>query len=484
MSQSNLTRRNFLALAGGAALLAPVARIVAKEDRPTPTSDGTTKPFIPSGGPPGYRPVITPNGATLPWRMVDGVKVFHLVAEPVTHEFAPGLVANCWGYNGRVHGPTIEALEGDCVRIYVTNRLEAPTTVHWHGVLLPNGMDGVGGVTQKDIQPGETFKYEFTLRQHGTLMYHSHHDEMTQMQLGMMGLFIVHPKNPAAPPPDRDYAIMLSEWKIEVGARRPDPNEMTDFNVFTMNARSFPGTQALVAKKGDRVRLRIGNLSTMSHHAIHLHGYNFRVVATDGGEIPVAGQWPETTVIMPTGSTRTVEFVADEPGDWVMHCHMLHHVMTQMGHKFGNMIGIDTDGLNRMIRPLVPGFMAMGDTGMGEMGEMGMPNPPNSLPMVGGPGQYDYITMGGMFTILKVRDELPADGSEPGWYQAPPGTLAQEAPEADLRRDGIAFEAASAQAEARIRAHSGQPLEICGPTAQVAAADSPLRPNARVKTAM
>ena len=155
------------------------------------------------------------------------------------------------------------------------------------------------------------------------------------------------------------------------------------------------------------------------------------------GEIPEAGQWPETTVHMPTGSTRTVEFVANEPGDWVMHCHMLHHVMTQMGHDFGNLIGIDTTGLNQKIRKLVPGYMVMGKTGMGDMGDMGMAVPPNSLPMVGGQGQYDYITMGGMFTILKVRDELPADGSEPGWYKSPPGTLAEIAPEADLKRDGI-----------------------------------------------
>ena len=484
MSSSNLSRRNFLAMAGGAALMAPVARMVAQGGKPAATSDGTTKTFVPPGGSPGYRPVVTPNGVTLPWRMVDGAKVFHLIPEPVTHEFAPGLVANCWGYNGRVHGPTIEAVEGDHVRIYVTNRLDAPTTVHWHGILLPSGMDGVGGVSQKAIQPGETFKYEFTLHQHGTFMYHSHHDEMTQMQLGMMGLFIIHPKNPTTPLPDRDYAIMLSEWKIEVGARRPDPNEMTDFNVFTMNGRSFPGTQSLVAKKGERVRIRLGNLSTMSHHSIHLHGYNFKVVATDGGEIPEAGQWPETTVHMPTGSTRTVEFVAENPGDWVIHCHMLHHVMNQMGHKSGNQIGIDTTGLDKKIRKLVPGYMTMGETGMGDMGAMGMANPPNSLPMVGGPGQYDYITMGGMFTILKVRGELPADGSEPGWYQSPPGTAADVAREEDLRRDGIVFEAATAQTEARIRARGGQPLELCGPTNLVAANDSSLKPTGRVKIAM
>ena len=434
-------RRNFLtgaaAAAGGALLarLVPIAQ--AAEPGMKAVSTGTTTPFVPPADWNGYKPVITPNGLTLPWKMVNGVKVYHLVAEPVTHEFAPGLVAECWGYNGRVHGPTLEAVEGDRVRIYVTNRLPAATTVHWHGVLLPSGMDGVGGVSQKTIQPGETFKYEYTLKQHGTLMYHSHHDEMTQMQLGMMGLFVIHPKDPKRPPPDRDYAILLSEWKIEVGARRPDPIEMTDFNIFTMNARSFPGTQSLVAKVGDRVRLRIGNLSTMSHHSIHLHGYNFKVTGTDGGEIPEAGQWPETTVFMPTGSTRTVEFIANEPGDFVMHCHMLHHAMNQMGHNSGNLIGMDTTALNKKLSKLIPGYMLMGRDGMGEMGDMGMPVPPNSIPMVGAQGQHDYITMGGMFTILKVRDDLPVDGSDPGWYVSPPGTLAEIAPEDDLKRDGI-----------------------------------------------
>ena len=440
-----MNRRNFITgaatIAGGALLTRLTPTAIAAEPGKAAVSTGKTEPFNPGGL--GYKPVITPNGVTLPWKLVDGVKVFHLVAEPVTHEFIPAmeehpaLVAECWGYNGRVHGPTIEAVEGDHIRIYVTNRLAAATSVHWHGILLPSGMDGVGGISQKAIQPGETFKYEFTLKQHGTFMYHSHHDEMTQMQLGMIGLFIIHPKNPTQPPPDRDYAFMLSEWKIEVGARRPDPNEMTDFNVFTFNGRSFPGTQPIVAKVGERVRIRIGNLSTMSHHAIHLHGYYFKVVATDGGQIPEAGQWPETTVHMPTGSTRTVEFVANAPGDWVMHCHMLHHVMTQMGHTFGNFIGIKPDGLNEKIRKLVPGYMTMGQDGMADMGEMGMAVPKNSLPMVGGRGQYDYVTMGGMFTILKVREELPADGADPGWYKAPPGTQADVAPDADLKRDGI-----------------------------------------------
>lgn len=432
-----LNRRQFFKGAMTAASGALIARLDpnANAGDVLNISGGQTEIFVPPNGA-AYKPVITPNGATLPWKMVGGVKVFHLTAEPVTHEFASGLVAECWGYNGRVHGPTIEAVEGDQVRIYVTNKLEAATTVHWHAIILPNGMDGVGGLTQKAIQPGETFKYEFTLKQHGTFMYHSHHDEMTQMAMGMMGLFVIHPRQPKVSI-DHDFAIMLSEWKIDVGARRPDPNEMTDFNVLTMNARVFPGTAPLVVKTNSRVRIRLGNLGAMDHHPIHLHGHRFIVTETDGGEIPEVARWPETTVLVAVGQTRTFEFVADNPGDWAFHCHMTHHVMTQMGHQFGNVIGINTDGLGREMNKLVPGYMAMGDAGMGDMATMGMPVPRNSLPMVGGQGQFDYITMRGMFTILKVRDEIPADGSSPGWYQNPAGTVSEIAPENDLKRDRI-----------------------------------------------
>src|SRR5215210_1698038 len=149
-----------------------------KDDNPARHNDPNAGPPLPPGQPgKDYRPVIVPNGWTLPFTVVDGVKVFHLVAEEVYHEFTPGLRARCWGYNGSVHGPVIEAVEGDRVRIFVTNRLAAPTSVHWHGILLPSGMDGVGGLNQRAIRTGETYLYEFTLRQHGTFMYHAHHDE-------------------------------------------------------------------------------------------------------------------------------------------------------------------------------------------------------------------------------------------------------------------------------------------------------------------
>jgi FtsP/CotA-like multicopper oxidase with cupredoxin domain len=248
-----ITRRNLLlsgaaTVAGSALLSRTPALLAAAPATSAPQSPSTTD----AQG--DYLPVTIPNGARLPWKMVDGVKVFHLVAEEVDHEFAPGLRAACWGYNGSVHGPLIEAVDGDRVRIYVTNRLPAPTTVHWHSILLPNGMDGVGGLNQPAIPPGETFRYEFTLRQVGTAMYHAHHDEMTQIGLGMTGMFIIHPhpgKNYGdlrQPPVDRDFAIMLHEWRIDPGASRPNPLEMIEFNVLTMNAKVFPATEPLVVK--------------------------------------------------------------------------------------------------------------------------------------------------------------------------------------------------------------------------------------------
>jgi FtsP/CotA-like multicopper oxidase with cupredoxin domain len=368
--------------------------------------------------------------------MVDGVKVFHLTAGDVEHQFAPDLKGLCFGYNGQVHGPTIEATEGDHVRIYVTNRLESPTTVHWHGMFVPSGMDGVGGLSHRPIHPGETFKYEFELKQHGTFMYHPHHDEMVQMAMGLMGMFIVHPKEPVGPPVDRDYVYMLSEWALKPGLLRPDPYEMTDFNVLTMNGKAFPGTSPIHAIKGERVRVRFGNLSAMDHHPMHLHGHNFLVTATDGGQIAESAQWPQTTVLVSVGSTRTIEFVADNPGDWAFHCHMTHHMMTQMGHGIPNLVNVDQAIFDAKVAAAMPSFAASGAGHMGaeEGMEMGMAMPRNSAPMFGGRGPHGYISMGGMFTIFKVRK---ADAAGDEWYQAPADTMARPATEDELRRDGI-----------------------------------------------
>ncbi|MBI5579518.1 MAG: copper oxidase [Deltaproteobacteria bacterium] len=369
--------------------------------------------------------VITPNGNTLPYKMKGGVKEFHLIAEPVMREFAPGMSVKCWGYNGSTPGPTIEAVEGDRIRILVTNKLPEHTTIHWHGIFLPNGMDGVGGLNQPHIKPGETYVYEFTLRQHGTFMYHPHADEMLQMAVGMMGIFVVHPKEPEDPSVDRDFAIMLHTWAVHPGTYRPDPAVMLEFNMFTFNSKIFPATDSLVVKTGDRVRIRLANLS-MDEHPIHIHGHSMWVTATDGGKIPPSARWPETTILVPVGATRDVEFVADAPGDWAFHCHKSHHTMNAMGHDVPNTLGVDQRGLEEKIRELMPGYMAMGETGMAEHAAHidHMPGPKNTLPMMMGKGQFGNIEMGGMFTVIKIRDHLASYDKDPGWYAHPKGSVA------------------------------------------------------------
>ncbi|WP_437723593.1 multicopper oxidase family protein [Sorangium sp. So ce861] len=430
-----MDRRSFIhvgGLAAGAALL--TRGLAHAQERPEQAAGHTGGARIAGAG--NQPAVVTPNGSTLPWRVVDGVKVGHLIAEPIQHEFAPGLKTEAWGYNGSTPGPTIEAVEGDRLRIYVTNRLPEPTSVHWHGLVLPNGMDGVSGLNQRPIPPGETYVYEFVVRYPGTYMYHSHFDEMTQIALGGVGMFIVHPKKPRGPRVDRDFVLMTHEWLIKPGARRPDPNAMSDFNVLTFNGKAFPATAPLVVGRGERVRIRLGNLGPMDHHPIHLHGLSFQVTATDGGYVPASAQYPETTVLVPVGSTRVIEFVPEEPGDWAVHCHMTHHVMMQMGHGLPNMVGANTRTLDRRMSRVMPEYMTMGTTGMGSMGEMSMPMPPNSLPMKGGNGPFSYIDMGGMFTVLKVREE-PDKADPNGWYTHPAGTVAGPAAAERMRADGI-----------------------------------------------
>ena len=263
---------------------------------------GTQPPAAPASGRP-YNPIVTLNGWSAPWRIKDGWKEFHLVAEPVVREMAPGMKANLWGYNGQSPGPTIEAVEGDNIRIFVTNKLPEHTTIHWHGILLPCGMDGVGGLTQPHIPPGKTYVYEFGLKKSGTFMYHPHADEMTQMAMGMMGFMVVHPKNRNQHRVDRDFCFLVNAFDIEPGAMTPKVATMTEFNMWCWNSRVFPGIDSLPVRKGDRVRIRMGNL-TMTNHPIHLHGYDFAVTGTDGGWVAPSARWPEVTVDLPIGAMR------------------------------------------------------------------------------------------------------------------------------------------------------------------------------------
>jgi FtsP/CotA-like multicopper oxidase with cupredoxin domain len=420
------TRRGLLT---GAALLgaATVSRaaLAALPELHSRGDASSAPPLAPSAGRP-YRPVFTLNGWSLPFRMRNGWKEFHLVAEPVEREFSPGMVARLWGYNGQSPGPTIEVVEGDRVRIFVTNRLPEHTTIHWHGQRLPNGMDGVGGLTQPHVKPGKTFVYEFVARRAGTFMYHPHADEMVQMAMGMMGFWVTHPRDPNFMRVDRDFCFLLSSYDVVPGSATPRINTMTEFNMWTWNSRVFPGIDPLVCRRGDRVRVRIGNL-TMTNHPIHLHGPEFYVTGTDGGWTPPGSRWPEVTVDVAVGQMRAIEFDAIDPGDWAIHCHKSHHTMGPMGHSVPTMIGVPQDDLADRIGNLIPGYMAMGSAGMAEMGTMRMPLPANTLPMMDGRGQFGPLEMGGMFSVVKVRDGIARDDyRDPGPYRNPPGTVAYE----------------------------------------------------------
>jgi hypothetical protein len=203
---------------------------------------------------------------------------------------------------------------------------------------------------------------------------------------------------------------MLHEWSIPPGTSRPNPAVMTDFNIFSFNSRVWPGTDPLVVKQGDRVRIRLGNLS-MDSHPIHVHGHQFQVTGTDGGTIQPSARFREVTHDVPVGATRDIEFIADAPGDWSFHCHKSHHTMNAMNHDMPNMIGVASG--DAKLRKILPGYMMM------------MGHPKNTLPMMSGKGPYGDIEMGGMFTVLKVRPGITSD-EDPGWYSPPPGTVARK----------------------------------------------------------
>ncbi len=280
-----------------------------------------------------FLPVTTPDIDKLPYEIQNGVKVFRLVAEPVKREFLPGFVFDLWGYNGQAPGPTIEVMEGDHVRIIFENRLPEPTTVHWHGLEVPIEMDGVPAISQPLTPPGGTYTYEFTLHQNGTYFYHSH--MAMQEMMGMIGYFIIHPRKPYQPRVDKDFAIVLQEWAILPNNTIPNSFSM-EFNWLTMNGKAGPATTPLIVKLGDRVRLRFVNLG-MDHHPIHLHGHQWNITGTEGGRVPETAWYPNNTVLVGVAQVRDVEFVAKYPGDWMLHCHLPHHMMNHMASMVGPM---------------------------------------------------------------------------------------------------------------------------------------------------
>ena len=315
------TRRTFLQrLLGGGAALVAAPRAFGQGDHGT----GHRSIAKHSGGATGL--VVTPDIPNLPFTMDRGVKVFKLVAEVVERELVPGRKMKVWGYNGMVPGPTIQVTKGDRVRIVLQNRLPEPTTMHWHGLEIPVEMDGMPYISQKPILPGESFAYEFTLHQEGTFFYHSH-GAMQQM-MGMIGMFILHPKQDYSPRVHHDFGIILQGWAILPNNDVPNPAGM-EFNWLTFNGKAGPATTPMLVKLGNRVRIRFVNLG-MDHHPMHIHGHTFSVTGTEGGRQPEPLWGPANTVLVGVAQARDIEFVANNPGDWMVHCHLPHHMMNSM----------------------------------------------------------------------------------------------------------------------------------------------------------
>ena len=327
-------------LAGGRAWTAPQSQSMdpmkmdmgqSMPHRPTKMHMGTRSKGKEMSSSAEFVSVQTPDVPMLPHDLDNGVKVFHLVAEPVKRKILPYKTMDVWGYNGTCPGPTMQVVEGDRVRIIVDNHLPESTSMHWHGFEIPIGMDGMPYISQKPIPPGGRFVYEFDLHQAGTFFYHSH--GAMQEMMGMIGLFIMHPKKPYQPKVDHDFGIILQEWAILPGSTVPNTANM-EFNWLTFNGVAAPMTTPLLVRLGSRVRIRLVNLG-MDHHPIHLHGNTFYVTGTEGGRVPQVAWMPANTVLVGVAQARDIEFEARYPGDWMIHCHLPHHMMNSMSDLLG-----------------------------------------------------------------------------------------------------------------------------------------------------
>jgi manganese oxidase len=322
------SRRSFLQRAmsiGAAALGVPPTMAWSDDSRGHEKEDRYSKA--------ANAPVRTPDIQDLPCTLDNGVKVFHLIAEPVKQQIAPNKTLILWGFNGSAPGPTIQVNQGDRVRIVLENHLPEPTSMHWHGFEVPNDVDGGPGVSQPPIKPGERYVYEFTLHQSGTYFYHSH--MAMQEMMGMLGAFVMHPKEPFRPAVDKDFVLLLQEYAVLPNNLVPNSMNM-EFNWLTMNGKVGPAVTPLIVRLGDRVRIRLINLG-MDHHPIHLHGHSFQVTGTEAGRIPESAWYPGNTVLVGVAQARDIEFVANNPGNWMLHCHLPHHMMNQMSSNVGPM---------------------------------------------------------------------------------------------------------------------------------------------------
>lgn len=366
---------------------------------------GKMMPGLRKGGLPPVS-VTAPDTKKVPHRIVNGVKEFHLTAMAVKQEFLPGFFMNVWGYNGSCPGPMIEAYQGDRVRIIVQNNLPEPTSMHWHGFELPIAMDGVPFLVQDAIPPGESFTYEFNLHQTGTFFYHSH--VAMQEALGMCGFFIVHPKVAFDPPVDRDFALCYQNYLIQPNADTADSTQM-DWNWHVINGRSGPYSTPMVVKHGERVRVRLLNFSPMQHHPIHFHGHTFWLTGTEGGRIPSSAWIPRNNTLVGVAMVQDFEFIANNPGDWIFHCHMVHHMMNHMVRQSGPRI---RPGYN------MQQFLSNLDV---------LPEPVDALKLPGFktpgyPEEMQGMNMN-MSSMMKVNEARETRGMRQGWSMGVQGLM-------------------------------------------------------------
>jgi manganese oxidase len=265
------------------------------------------------------------NVALEPEVLPDGTKRFELTAAIVDWEVRPGEVVQAWAYNGMVPGPRIDLDVGDRVEVEVTNELPIGTDVHWHGIDIPNGQDGVAPLTQELISPGDSYTYRFTVDEPAVSMYHAHAHGQEAVPNGMFGtIFVGEMPLPAG------TTISGIEIPADLEISQNFPMVLNDAGVIglTLDGKSFPATAPVLAKEGDWIQVSYYNEGLLVH-PMHLHGFEQIVIAKDGE--PLDHPYAADTVLVGPGERYTVIFHADAPGTWVWHCHILNHVESSEG---------------------------------------------------------------------------------------------------------------------------------------------------------
>ncbi|HEV7595910.1 MAG TPA: DUF4396 domain-containing protein [Gemmatimonadaceae bacterium] len=262
-------------------------------------------------------------------RMENGVKVFDLDASVIRWNILPSVHVDAYAINRQVPGPRLDLTEGDHVRINFTNHLPEPATMHWHGLVVPNRMDGVGGVTQDPVQPGGRYVYEYVVRQAGTYFYHSHTRPDRQQALGLYGALIIHPRDSAAEPrTNYEYVVQLQEWLNRDGLTYPAMLMEGGLpNYFTINGKAYPATDTLRMKVGETIKFRFIGTNNNFIHPMHMHGGPFKVVARDGVMLPITAQFEADVINVGPGQRYDVIWPARESGKWILHCHIPHHTL-------------------------------------------------------------------------------------------------------------------------------------------------------------